>query len=82
MVRRSPRTLPSLRTVVLFALLVVGLFGSFAFHAAMTDMQVTYTATTVQPDDEPGRVMRASQSVANLGGRLNGKSSKIRRPVQ
>lgn len=81
MVRRSPLTLPSLRTAALFALLVVGLVGSFAFHAAMTDMQVTYTATTVQSGDDPGRVMRASQSVATLDGRLDGKSNEVRRPV-
>jgi len=82
MVRGSPLTLPSLRTVALLALLVVGLVSSFAFHAAMTDMQVTYTATTVQSGDDPTRVIRASQSVVNLDGRLDGKSNEIRRPVQ
>jgi hypothetical protein len=82
MVQRSPFTVPSLRTIALVALLVVGLIGSFAFHAAMTDMQVTYTATPVQPDDDHRGVAHASQSVADLDGRLERKSSEVRRPVE
>lgn len=82
MVRNSPFTAPSPRTIALFALLVVGLIGSFAFHAAMTDIQVTYTATAVQPDDDPGEIAYASQSVADLDGRLESKSREIRRPVE
>jgi len=82
MAQRSPLTLPSPRTVALFALLVVGLVGSFAFHAAMTDMQVTYTATAVHSGDDPGRIVHASQSVTDLDGRLEGKSGDVRRPVQ
>lgn len=81
MVRSPSLTVPSLRTVALFGLLAVGLVGSFAFHAAMTDVQVTYTATTVHPGDDPGRVAHASQSVADLDGRLEGTSSRVRRPV-
>ncbi|KTG11613.1 hypothetical protein [Haloferax profundi] len=82
MVRSSPFTLSSLRTIALFALLVVGLIGSFAFHAAMTDMQVEYTATSIQHDDDPKEIAHASQSVADLDGRLERKSSEIRRPVE
>ena len=82
MVQSSSLTTPSLRTIALLGLLVVGLGGSFAFHAAMTDMQVTYTATAVQPGDDPTRVSEASPSVTDLDGRLEGESSEVRRPVE
>lgn len=72
---------PSLRTVALLVLLVVGTACSFAFHAALTDMEVTYTATAVQPGENPSRVAFASGQIADLGGRLRDKSASIRRPV-
>lgn len=80
--RRLPLQIPSLRTTALLSLLIFGLLGSFAFHSAMTDMQVTFTSTAIQPGDDPALVARASPSVGDLGGRLEGRSSKVRQPVE
>lgn len=82
MARTPSLALPSGRTVALLCLLVVGVAGSVAFHAAMTDTQVTYTATAVQPGDDPSRVAHASRYVADLGARLDGKAIEVRRPVE
>ncbi|MFD1572241.1 hypothetical protein ACFR9T_16945 [Halorubrum laminariae] len=73
---------PSLRTIAIFGLLVVGVVGSFAFHAAVTDMDVTYTATAVQPGEEPSRVAFASGQIVDLDERLEDKSASIRQPVE
>lgn len=76
----SPR--PSVRTLALLALLVVGLACSFAFHAvAASEMQVTYAATAVQPGDDPHRVADAASGVVDLDERLDDESAAVRRPV-
>jgi hypothetical protein len=76
-----PPSIPTLRTLALLALLVVGLACSFAFHAAVADMQVSYTATAVDPDENPALVAHASGNVTDLDGRLRGESSSVRKPV-
>jgi len=73
---------PSVRTTAIFALLIVGVVCSFAFHAAVTDMEVTYTATAVQPGEDPSRVAFASEQIVDLDERLQDKSVSIRRPVE
>lgn len=77
-----PDALPSARTLALFALLVVGLGCSFAFHAAMVDMRVTYTATAVGPGTDPHLVARSSPQVADLDARLRGHDEAVGRPVR
>lgn len=77
-----PPSRPSTRTVAILGLLVVGVLCSFAFHAAVTDMQVTYTATAVEPGDNPSRVASAAGEVTDLDERLRGESADVRRPVQ
>ncbi|RDI69809.1 hypothetical protein [Halopelagius longus] len=76
----SPST-PSPRTLAVLALLVVGIACSFALHAAMSDMQVTYTATEISGGDHPHRVADASNSVVDLDECLDGVSESARRPV-
>ncbi|ESP89812.1 hypothetical protein [Candidatus Halobonum tyrrellensis] len=72
----------SLRSVALVGLLVVGVVCSFAFHAALTSMDITYTATAVQPGENPDRVARASSDVVDLDERLSGTPEAARRPVE
>jgi hypothetical protein len=72
---------PSVRVIAIVGLLLVGGVCSFAFHAAMSDMEITYTATPVEPGDDPGRVADASRSIGNLDDRLAGKPSTVRQPV-
>ena len=68
---------PSIRTLAVFGLLVIGIICSFALHAALTDMSVTYTATAVQPGGDPSRVADASRHIDNLDERLmNGEISE------
>ncbi|ELZ96713.1 hypothetical protein [Haloferax sulfurifontis] len=76
-----PPSRPSIRTLAIFGLLLVGVVCSFAFHAALTDMQVTYTATAVHPEENPSQVADASRHVVDLDERLRGKSAAVRRPI-
>lgn len=73
---------PSARTVAILGLLVVGVVLSFAFHAAMTDTQVTTTATVVDPGENESRVADASPQIADLNERLRGTSERVRRPIR
>jgi len=73
---------PSVRTVAILALLVVGVVCSFAFHAAVTDTEITYAATAIEPGERPSRVAEASPDVADLDDRLNGESADVRRPIE
>lgn len=59
----------------------MGVVRSFAFHAAVTDTSVTYTATAVQPGEDPSRVADASRHIVDLDERLRGKSVAVRRPI-
>jgi hypothetical protein len=72
---------PSTRTLAIFGLLVVGVVCSFAFHAALTDMSVTYTATAVHPGEDPSRVADASRHIVDLDERLRGNSVAVQRPI-
>ena len=76
-----PPSRPSIRTVAILGLLVVGVLCSFAFHAAVTDMQVTYTATAVEPGENPSRVASAAGQVTDLDDRLRGEAAAVRRPI-
>lgn len=72
---------PSVRTLSLLGLLVVGILCSFAFHAALTGMDVTYTATAVQEDEHTDRVARASVNVTDLTEQLSGTPETARQPI-
>lgn len=77
-----PRSLPSIRTVAVLLLLVVGVGLSFAFHVTADSARVTYTATAVEPGENPDLVTRAASNVTNLDERLAGTSTHHQRPVQ
>lgn len=72
---------PSIRTVSLIGLLVVGILCSFAFHTALTSMDVTYTATAVQPTEDTGQIAQASFNVTNLTEQLSGTPETARQPI-
>ena len=72
---------PSIRTVSLIGLLVIGILCSFAFHVALTGIDVTYTATAVQPNEHTDRIARASFDVTNLSERLSGTPETAQRPI-
>ncbi|USZ68434.1 hypothetical protein NGM10_01535 [Halorussus salilacus] len=74
--------IPSARTLAIFALLVVGVACSFAFHAGTSGMDVTYTATTVDPGEAPDRVADAAPRVANLDDELPEGNESVGRPVE
>jgi len=73
--------MPSTRTVALYALLVVGVLCSFAFHASVASATVTYTATPIQASDDPHRVASVSPHVGDLDAQLDRYDKEIRRPV-
>ncbi|MFB6107612.1 MAG: hypothetical protein ABEJ82_02075 [Haloplanus sp.] len=73
--------MPSTRTGALYALLVVGVLCSFAFHASVASATVTYTATSVQASDAPHRVATVSPHVGDLDDQLDRYDEAIRRPV-
>lgn len=77
-----PRSLLSLRTVAILLLVVVGVGLSFAFHASMSGASVTYTATAVEPGENPDLVTRATSNVTNLDERLAGTSSQHQQPIE
>ncbi len=77
-----PRLLPSIRTVAILLLLVVGVGLSFAFHVSADGASVTYTATAVEPGENPELVTRGASNVTNLDDRLAGTSTQHQRPVQ
>jgi len=78
-----PRSLPDLRTVALVVLLVGGVALSFSFHAAADGVSsVTYTATPVEPGEDPELVARAAVNVTDLGDRLSGTPARHREPVR
>jgi hypothetical protein len=76
-----PSSLPSVRTVALVVLLVVGLGCSFAFHAAVGG-DVTYTATAVEPGEDPAAVADVAPAVADLDEQLAGTDPEYRAPVR
>lgn len=76
------RSLPSLRTVAVLLLVVVGVSLSFAFHASMGGASVTYTATAVEPGENPDLVTRAAMNVTNLNERLAGTSPQHQQPIE
>ncbi|MFC5365308.1 hypothetical protein [Salinirubrum litoreum] len=76
-----PSTRPSIRTVALVVLLVVGLGCSFTFHAVASG-DVAYTATAVEPGEDPKRVADVAPDVADLNERLAGTEPEHRRPVR
>jgi len=77
-----PGSLPSLRTVAVLLLVVVGVGLSFAFHASMGGASVTYTATAVEPGENPDLVARAASNVTNLDERLAGTANQHLRPIE
>ncbi|MGB9965745.1 hypothetical protein [Halobacterium sp. CBA1126] len=76
-----PRSLPSTRTAAVLLLLVVGVALSFSFHVTAADPSVTYTATPVEPDEQPDVVTRAATNVTNLDDRLAGTPTQHRQPI-
>ena len=77
-----PRSLPSIRTVAVLLLLVVGVGLSFSFHATVSGGSVTYTATAVEPGENPDLVTRAARNVTDLDERLAGTSTQHRQPIR
>ena len=77
-----PRSLPSIRTVAVLLLLVVGVTLSFAFHATAGGASVTYTATAVEPGENPDLVARAAGNVTDLDERLAGTPTRYRQPIR
>ncbi|WP_130501559.1 hypothetical protein [Natrinema hispanicum] len=77
-----PRSLPSARTVAVLLLLVVGVGFSFSFYATVDGASVTYTATAVEPGENPELVTRAASNVTNLDERIAGTSTQHQRPIQ
>lgn len=73
---------PSKRTLAIFLLLIVGTACSFAFDAATSDIEVTYTSTVVDPGENPKLVAEASPDVVDLDERLRGESAAVRRPIE
>lgn len=74
--------MPSRRTVAVLLLLVVGVGLSFSFHASMDGASVTYTATPVEPGENPELVTRAAPNVTNLEDQLAGTSTQHQRPIR
>ena len=77
-----PRSLPSIRTVAILLLLVVGMGLSFSFHVTADGATVSYTATAVEPGETPDLVTRAASNVTDLDERLAGTSTQHQRPVR
>ncbi|GAA0723793.1 hypothetical protein J2744_001275 [Halorubrum trapanicum] len=73
---------PSIRTLAILALLVVGLGLSFAFHATVDGTEITYEATAVEPGDDPALVASASRNVSDLDEHLSGTEDQYRGPVR
>jgi hypothetical protein len=76
-----PSTRPSLRTVAVVLLLVVGLGGSFTFHAVAGGADITYTATAVEPGEDHATVADVAPGVADLNERLAGTAPEHSAPV-
>lgn len=72
--------MPSTRTVALVGLLVVGLGCSVAFQA-VAGGEVTYTATAVEPGEDPAAVANVAPDVADLNEQLGGTSPDHSAPV-
>lgn len=79
---QMPRSLPAVRTVAVLLLLVTGVGLSFSFHATAGDVRVTYTATAVEPGEQPELVTRAARNVTNLDEQLAGTAARHRQPVR
>jgi hypothetical protein len=75
-----PSTRPAGRTVAVVVLLVVGLGCSFTFHA-VAGGDVTYTATAVEPGEDPEAVADVAPGVADLNERLAGTAPEHSAPV-
>lgn len=75
-------THPSLRTPAIVGLLAVSIVRSFAFQAALTSMDVTYTATVVWPGESADRVLAHLRLVIDLDERLSGMPEAARQPVE
>jgi hypothetical protein len=68
--------------VAVVLLLVVGLGGSFTFHAVAGGADVTYTATAVEPGEDHAAVADIAPDVAGLNRQLAGTAPEYRQPVQ
>ena len=67
---------PSIRTIAVLLLLVVGSALSFAFHAPAGGATITYEATAVEPGGTPELVTRATSNVTDLDERLSDPPSQ------
>jgi hypothetical protein len=73
---------PSIRTVAVLLLLVVGSALSFAFHATAGRTAITYEATSVEPGSNPELVARATSNVTDLDERLSDTPGRYRQPIR
>jgi len=73
---------PSIRTIAVLLLVVVGVVLSFSFHASMDSANVTYTATAVDPGENPDLVTRTARNITNLNDQLAGTATQHQRPIE
>ena len=73
---------PSIRTIAILLLLVVGSTLSFAFHATAGGATITYEATPVEPEANPELVTRATSNVTDLDERLSDTPSQYQQPIR
>ncbi len=76
------RSFPSIRTVAILLLLIVGSTLSFAFHATAGDATITYEATPVEPGENPKLVTHATSNVTDLDELLSDTSSQYQQPIR
>ena len=75
-------SVPSIRTIAILLLLVVGSTLSFAFHATAGGATITYEATTIEPGENPELVTRATSNVTDLNERLSDTPSQYQQPIR